>query len=113
MAYSIPIVAFLAITFRGNLAFATPVYAFVVLPILELILPIDDENLDDSERERKEAHPVFNWLLYLNLPLVYGLLIYALIIVVNFSLKGWWAFHKQVLVRFCPSALGPPLKACV
>ena len=87
MAYSIPIVAFLAITFRGNLAFATAIYAFVVLPILELILPIDNENLDDSERERKEAHPVFNWLLYLNLPLVYGLLIYAIIVVVNFPLS--------------------------
>ena len=78
-AFSIPLVAFLGVTFKEIYVFATPVFAFVFLPILELIFPIDEHNLTDDEKESKLKNLLFDWLLYLNVPLVFGLLIYALI----------------------------------
>ena len=45
-AFSIPIIAFIGISSRGVWSFLTPIYAFVIIPILELVLFVDDKNLD-------------------------------------------------------------------
>ena len=62
----------------GFWLYATPVYAFVLIPVLELLMPEDSANLQRESRESKAVRPVYDWMLYLNLPLVYGILIYAL-----------------------------------
>ncbi|MGB5822268.1 MAG: alkane 1-monooxygenase [Saonia sp.] len=78
-AMSIPISAVISIYFKGYWSFFTPFYAFVMIPILELLLPHDPSNLEGKEREAKKKSKVFDWMLYLNIPIVYGLLIYTLI----------------------------------
>ena len=78
-AFSIPLVATLSIYLKGYWSFSTPIYAFVVLPVLELILPVDSHNLDKNEVESKLKKNIFDWLLYLNLPIVFGILIYGLL----------------------------------
>lgn len=80
-AFSIPIVAFLGLLLKGYWVWATPVFAFVCIPVLELIFPIDTNNLEAEEVDNKLKRRIFDWLLYLNLPIVYGLVIYALFIV--------------------------------
>lgn len=77
-AFSIPLVAFLSVYIKGPLVFATPIFAFIILPILELILPINDANLSEEDSQNKFKNSLFDWLLYLNLPIVFGLIIYAL-----------------------------------
>ncbi|WP_323787461.1 alkane 1-monooxygenase [Psychroserpens sp.] len=77
-AFSIPVIAFIGLFFKGNLVFLTPVYAFVVIPILELVFPIDTDNLSKEVVEHKLKRKVFDWLLYLNLPLVYGLVFFGI-----------------------------------
>jgi len=76
-AFTIPISAFIGIYFKGGWSFITPVYAFIAIPVLELILPTIDSNLKVKEREAKLKNKLFDWLLYLNIPLVFGLLIYT------------------------------------
>lgn len=78
-AYSIPLIAFLGVFFKGLMVFATPVFAFIALPILEVLLPVDADNLNDHEIENNLKKRLFDWLLYLNLPIVFGLICYALI----------------------------------
>ncbi|MBT8309398.1 MAG: alkane 1-monooxygenase [Flavobacteriaceae bacterium] len=78
-AFSIPLVAFIGLYFKGPYSFITPIYAFVVLPILEMLLPMDASNFEGEELEEKKNKKVFDWLLYLNLPLIYVLLAFALI----------------------------------
>ncbi len=80
-AFSIPIIAFLGLSFRGYWVWATPIFAFVCIPILELIFPVDTDNLQPGEADSKLKRKLFDWLLYLNLPIVFGLVIYALLIV--------------------------------
>ncbi len=71
-AFTIPLVSLLSIWAKEMWSFATLVYAFVILPVLELIFPIDTYNLQANETENKLKNKLFDWLLYLNLPIVLG-----------------------------------------
>lgn len=86
-AFSIPIVAVISIYFKGYWTFATPIFAFVMLPILELIFSTDTYNQSEEEVESNLKKKVFDWLLYLNLPIVFGLLTYALIEITTTNLQ--------------------------
>lgn len=73
VAYTIPMVVILSLNLRGLWSFFTPVFAFVLIPVLETLLPVDSANLTAKQRENKRANFLFDLLLYLNLPLIYGL----------------------------------------
>jgi alkane 1-monooxygenase len=75
-AFSIPIICFLGISLKGIWTYATPVYAFVLIPVLEMLLPLDHENLTRESAESKSKQRIFDWLLYLNVPIVFALLLY-------------------------------------
>lgn len=77
-AFTIPFVAWIGLFFKGSLVFLTPVYAFVIIPLLELVFPLDTNNLSSEDAKYKLKQNVFDWLLYLNFPLVFGLLIFGL-----------------------------------
>lgn len=76
-ALTIPISAIIAFSLKGNWSYITPVYAFVVIPILELLLPQDAGNDGAQIKGKKKQRKLFDWMLYLNIPIVYGLLFYA------------------------------------
>lgn len=88
-AFSIPITAFIGLYFQGILSFLTPVYGFVLIPILELIFPLDTHNVSQDESESRLKNKIFDWLLYLNLPIVFVLVITSLIIVTTTSLETY------------------------
>ncbi|MEO0528680.1 MAG: alkane 1-monooxygenase [Bacteroidota bacterium] len=77
-AMSIPVSAIISIYFKGYWSFFTPFYAFVMIPILEVLLPHDTSNYEGAEREERKKSKVFDWMLYLNAPIVFGLLLYTL-----------------------------------
>ena len=80
-AFTIPLTAFLGLYFKGIYSFLTPVYAFGIIPILEILLPIDTNNLDAKTAETKLKRKIFDWLLYLNLPIVFSLVVLCLTVV--------------------------------
>lgn len=80
-ALTIPLTAVIGIYYQGFLTFLTPVYSFVIIPVLELLLPQNNHNYSKSEVEDKKVNKLFDWMLYLNLPIVYILLIWAFIVV--------------------------------
>ncbi len=77
------------LTSRGYWVWATPVFAFVCIPVLELIFPVDTKNLEAEEADSKLKRKLFDWLLYFNLPIVFGLVVYALLIVSNETLATY------------------------
>ncbi|MBR9844608.1 MAG: alkane 1-monooxygenase [Algicola sp.] len=77
-AFSIPIVAFIGLLFKGNFVFLTPVFAFVIIPLLELTFPVNTDNLSTEAADGKLKRNIFDWMLYLNLPLVYGLMFFGI-----------------------------------
>lgn len=88
-ALSIPITVLFGIYFKGVFTFITPVYAFVIIPVLELVFPIDNSNINEKESKNLLHKKIFDWLLYLNLPIVYGLLFYALLTVSTTPLETY------------------------
>jgi alkane 1-monooxygenase len=92
-ALSIPITAIIGLILKDYWVFLAPVYSFVFVPMLELLLPQDNANYSKDEVENKTLNRLFDWMLYLNLPIVYGVLIFALFIISatpvnNFELVG-------------------------
>lgn len=77
-AMTLPLSAVISLFFKGSWSYFTPVYAFILIPILEILLPHDTSNHEGEEREQKSKSALFDWMLYLNIPIVYGLLFYAL-----------------------------------
>lgn len=74
VAYALPVVVIMSLHFRGLWAFFTPVFAFLIIPIVETLLPVDAQNLSETEKESKASKWLFDLLLYLNVPLVFGIL---------------------------------------
>ncbi|ARV09719.1 alkane 1-monooxygenase [Winogradskyella sp. PC-19] len=88
-AFSIPLFAFLGLYLQGYWVWATPIFAFVCIPVLELIFPVDTDNFSESEVDSRLKKRLFDWLLYLNLPIVFGLVAYGLFVVTSFSLETY------------------------
>ncbi|WP_317130342.1 alkane 1-monooxygenase [Changchengzhania lutea] len=88
-AFSIPVFACLGMIYQGAWSFVTPFYAFVIIPVLELIFPVDNSNLNQSQTEQLKTKTVFDWMLYLNLVVVYGLLIFGLVTVTSTILETY------------------------
>ncbi|MBT8184776.1 MAG: alkane 1-monooxygenase, partial [Eudoraea sp.] len=76
-ALTIPIAAVLGLYFKGGMTFLTPVYAFVIIPLVEMIMPLDHSNLDREDIAEKKRNPLFDYMLYLNIPVVFGVLLYT------------------------------------
>ncbi|RNC92290.1 MAG: alkane 1-monooxygenase [Allomuricauda sp.] len=72
-ALTIPIAALISIYFKGWWSYFTVIYAFGMIPLLEILLPQDRSNLEGEALESKQHSRLFDWMLYLNLPIVYGM----------------------------------------
>lgn len=88
-ALTIPLSAVIGLHFQGVWCFITPVYSFVIIPFLEMLLPESSKNYSESELEEKKVNTLFDWMLYINLPIVCGLLIWAFITVTSQSLEAY------------------------
>jgi alkane 1-monooxygenase len=87
LAYSIPIVAVLGIYFGGVWSYAVLVFAFVVLPFLELFLPVDEKNYTEVEVSNRLKNVLFDVLLYLNVPIVFGSIVFTLYKITHVTLE--------------------------
>ena len=70
-AYLIPICTFIGIVLRGPWTYAGVGFAFVVIPIVELILGATKLSVEQTERNKRLPDHWFDVLLYCNIPIVY------------------------------------------
>jgi alkane 1-monooxygenase len=87
LAFSVPIIGILGIYFGGIWTYSALFFAFVLIPSLELILPINKDNYSETEVEERRNNKLFDFLLYLNVPIVYGALVYSLFKITNENLS--------------------------
>jgi len=78
-ALTIPLSAIIGLYFKGVWCYLTPIYSFIFIPVLELILPQDNSGFSEKTIEDRKANSIFDWLLYINLPIIYGFLIWGLL----------------------------------
>ena len=81
-AFSLPLMACVGLYLQGIFSFLVPIYAFVLLPALEMTFPVDESNLDVKGVNNKLKNKLFDWLLYLNVPIVFGLLFFGLKLII-------------------------------
>ena len=75
-AYINPALAVVGLWLGGLYAWATVVFSFLIIPILDQISPVNATNVDEKTKESLLSKRVFDWLLYLNIPVVYGVIGY-------------------------------------
>ncbi len=71
-AYLLPLITIFGLFQGGLSAYAAVLFIFLVIPIVELLTPYSTTNYNEEERVAKLANRFFDWLLYLNVPIVYG-----------------------------------------
>lgn len=76
IAYIAPLAAFLGLYFRSWAAPGAIYVAFVIIPIIELFAIGNTDNLSSEEEDSKLKSSFFDLLLYLNIPILYGLIWY-------------------------------------
>lgn len=78
LAYLAPIAGFWGV-WQGAWASPGAIYiAFFLIPVLEQVLPRSADNLSPKEETQQAGNRFFDWLLYLHIPVLYGLIAYAL-----------------------------------
>lgn len=88
-AYSIPLCAVIGLVFKGLWAYATPLYAFILIPLLELAFPRDHRNRTPEDAQKAQVNPIFDLMLYVNVPLVYAILIAGIALLCTEPLPAW------------------------
>ena len=90
-AYTVPVAAFISFASTGVGTYSAVIYAFVVLPFLDVVLGKNTINLDEQARASKAFNVLFDWMLYFNLPIVFGLMSYFLfqVTIQSYTTSEW------------------------
>ena len=97
-AYTVPLSALISMQLDGIGSFLTVFFIFVLVPLLELVLPASTENSPEEQESLRSRRVIFDFLLYLNLPLVYGLVLYGSnkVTAISIGTLEWWGWVLAV-----------------
>lgn len=82
MAYTIPMSALVGLKFKGIFLYFTPFYVFFIIPVIEIFMTkfsLDKSN--QTAETKNKAHWIFDLMLYLNLPLIFAIILLSLNII--------------------------------
>lgn len=106
LAYIIPISGFFSVMYSGLLSYLTVIIAFGFIPVIEQFINVDRENDSAEEEERKKSNKVFDALLFLNIPLLYTLIIFTLYYLTSFDWSGFEMVGKILCVGIIGGSAG-------
>ena len=75
-AYTAVIVGYISFTYTGIWAFATVLYAYALIPLVELLIKPSNKNLSLAEEELVKDDRIYDWIIYLMVPIHFFLLFY-------------------------------------
>ena len=78
MSYTIAVTAFIGILVGGPFVYLTVVYTFIFIPILEVNIKQDNQTYSIDENKKRNLDLFFDFLLYLNVPIVFGIFFISL-----------------------------------
>ncbi len=78
-AYTVPLSVYISFISSGPWTFFAVFYVFVILPLMDLISGEMKENLSDDHISYLKKKWIFDLMLYLNFPIVFGLLCLILV----------------------------------
>lgn len=77
----VPILIFVSLRYDGVWSYTIIIVAFGLIPFLELFLPSSEVNYSAEEELTVRKGKFFDWILYIQLPTLFGLLAYFLVII--------------------------------
>lgn len=95
MAYTVPLSVVVGFYFEGVFAYTSLFYVFVFIPLVEIVYPVKQHIFNESDVNNRLKNKLFDWLLYLNVPIVYTLLFYGFY---TFSITEFTAFEYFGLI---------------
>ncbi len=106
-AYTLPLSAVVALYMLGTWSFATLIYAFGIIPILDQAISQQRANESGEEvGERQLVNRFFDWLLYLNVPLLWAIVGYFLFTVAYVPLETYELVGLTLSVGIVAGSLG-------
>lgn len=78
VAVPLIIFAYISFTMHNLCTFGVVIFALIIVPILEFMLPGNGGNFTDEEEEVVKNDPSYDYVLYAMIPILYGLLIFFL-----------------------------------
>ncbi len=104
--YTIPMAAVAGVYLQGAFVFIAPLYAFVLLPFIELIVPVNNRNFSAIEEEVAKKDRVYDWLLYLHVPVQFGVVFYFLHTITTTQLTALELVGMIISVGICCGVIG-------
>lgn len=89
LGYVPALLTLIAIWVGGGWSFLAPVFVFTVAPLIELVFRGTTENLSQTEEEEIRAKRVFDFAVYMAVPIQFALLAFFLYRVAYTPLHGW------------------------
>jgi alkane 1-monooxygenase len=102
----VPIVVLISLILNGWWSYFALIFAFGFIPLMELFLPQSEVNMSKEEESTVKHERFFDWLLYINVPIQYGLLIYFLIVVTGGGLEVYEIIGKTLSMGAACAVLG-------
>lgn len=84
---SFPLMVLIAFQLKGLFSWLPFVYAYVMIPLLELFIPADSRNMSKAEEALVMDDPIYDWMVYIMVPLQFTFLGYFLWLVTNVPLE--------------------------
>lgn len=106
LVYSIPLVVLFSIYSENNWSFSAVTYIFLIIPFFELFTKGSTENLTSIEEEIAKEDKVYDWLLYILVPIQYFILIYFLYQISNENLSFYYKIGATIAFGMAAGVLG-------
>lgn len=103
---TVPLAAFASIYFDGGWSYIALIYAFGVLPFLEIVLKPDTNNMQEAEMEVARDDSIYDLMLYIMVPIQFGLLAYFLYTVSFIEVSTFEFIGKTIAMGISCGVLG-------
>ncbi len=87
--FTAPLLALAAFTWGGLWSWTLPVYAFMMIPLIELFLPTGHIAISEEEERAALEDPLFDLMLYAVVPVQWALLLLFLMTIDDPGIPGW------------------------
>lgn len=106
LAYIAPMSAFAAVYWQGPWSYSSVIVAFILIPVMEQLVSGNTRNLSLEEEAKKSASPLFDLLLYLNLPILLVLLWLYFSAIQTGGLKAWELLGMTLSMSVVMASIG-------
>jgi len=106
LVYLLPFSVYLSFQRTGLLTLLPVFTVFVLVPLLELFLPADHSNLEKEAYQQEKNSRLYDWILYLAVPVQVGMLVYFLFTIEQTPYPSLTFFGRTLAMGLLCGVLG-------